>query len=84
MKSTGIVRQVDQLGRIVIPKELRTQLGIEQGTPLEIFVDEESIILRGYRPGCIYCKSVKDLKQFAGKRICPDCIEAIKKMQESK
>lgn len=55
MKSTGIVRKVDELGRIVLPIELRRTLGIEEKDRIEIFVDGESIILRKYQPACIFC-----------------------------
>ena len=69
MKSTGIVRKVDELGRIVLPIELRRTLGIEEKDRIEIFVDGESIILRKYQPACIFCDNAKD--------ICPDCIRAM-------
>ena len=60
MKSTGIVRKVDELGRIVLPIELRRTLGIEEKDRIEIFVDGESIILRKYQPACIFCDNAKD------------------------
>ena len=62
MKSTGIVRKVDELGRIVLPIELRRTLGIEEKDRIEIFVDGESIILRKYQPACIFCDNAKDRK----------------------
>ena len=61
MKSTGIVRKVDELGRIVLPIELRRTLGIEEKDRIEIFVDGESIILRKYQPACIFCDNAKDI-----------------------
>ena len=77
MKSTGIVRKVDELGRIVLPIELRRTLGIEEKDRIEIFVDGESIILRKYQPSCIFCDNAKDIINYKGKNICPDCIRAM-------
>ena len=78
MKSTGIVRKVDELGRIVLPIELRRTLGIEEKDRIEIFVDGESIILRKYQPACIFCDNAKDIINYKGKNICPDCIRALR------
>lgn len=77
MKSTGIVRKVDELGRIVLPIELRRTLGIEEKDRIEIFVDGESIILRKYQPACIFCDNAKDIINYKGKNICADCIRAM-------
>lgn len=77
MKSTGIARKVDELGRIVLPIELRRTLGIEEKDRIEIFVDGESIILRKYQPACIFCDNAKDIINYKGKNICPDCIRAM-------
>lgn len=77
MKATGIVRKVDELGRIVIPKELRRTLNIEEGDPLEIFVDGEEVILRKYEPGCVFCGNVKYVVEFKGKKVCTNCIKDI-------
>ncbi len=79
MKSTGIIRKVDGLGRIVVPKELRRTLGIEQKDPLEIYVDAEKIILKKYEPACIFCSSADDAENFKGKIICGQCLEEMKK-----
>ena len=77
MTSTCIVRKVDELGRIVLPIELRRTLGIEEKDRIEIFVDGESIILRKYQPACIFCDNAKDIINYKGKNICPDCIRAM-------
>ena len=77
MKSTGIVRKVAELGRIVLPIALRRTLGIEEKDRIEIFVDGESIILRKYQPACIFCDNAKDIINYKGKNICPDCIRAM-------
>ena len=79
VKSTGIVRKVDELGRIVIPIELRRNLDIEIKDSLEIFVENESIILKKYAPACIFCGQAKNISSFKGKNICPSCIAEIKK-----
>lgn len=75
MKSTGIVRKVDELGRVVLPIELRRTLGIEIKDALEIYVDENTIILKKYEPACIFCDNARDIKVFKGKSICADCIK---------
>ncbi|KAJ51794.1 transcriptional pleiotropic regulator of transition state genes [Clostridium tetanomorphum] len=78
MKSTGIVRRVDELGRIVIPIELRRTLDIEIKDSLEIFVDGEHIILKKYNPSCIFCGNAKDVVNYKGKNICKQCLEELK------
>lgn len=80
MKATGIVRKVDELGRVVIPKELRKTFYITEGDPLEIYVDGDQIILKKYEPTCIFCGEGKDIKSFDGKNICPSCIKKIGKL----
>ena len=77
MKATGIVRRVDDLGRVVIPKELRNTLGIEDGDPLEIFTQDNLILLRKYAPGCVFCGSAVNLQMIGGKRLCRACISEI-------
>ena len=77
MKATGIVRKVDELGRVVIPIELRRSLGIDIKDGLEIFVDGEKIILRKYEPACIFCLSAEDIINYEGKMICASCAQAI-------
>ena len=75
MKSTGIVRHIDGLGRVTIPKELRSTLDIGETDPLEIFVDGDKVIFRKYQPGCYFCPSEDDLHAFHGKHICTSCIQ---------
>ena len=74
MKATGIVRKVDELGRIVLPIELRRTLSIEIRDPLEIYVDGESIVLKKYAPACILCGEAGDLVEYRGKKVCRKCI----------
>ena len=78
MKSTGIVRKVDELGRIVLPIEMRRTLDIAEKDALEIYVEGDSIILRKYQPACIFCDNMKNVVSFQGKNICSDCLEKIK------
>lgn len=77
MKSTGIVRKVDELGRVVIPIELRRTLGIEEKDALEIYVDSEKIILKKYEPACIFCGNATDVQHYRGKLVCRDCALAM-------
>jgi transcriptional pleiotropic regulator of transition state genes len=74
MKSTGIVRKVDELGRVVLPVELRRNLAIEEKDGLEIFIDSDKIILRKYEPSCVFCGSVNDMTTFRGKNVCKQCM----------
>ena len=78
MKSTGIVRKLDELGRVVIPKEIRNKLDIEEKDPIEIFADGNSIVLKKFEENCIFCNSTKNLVKFKDKQICQKCIEKIK------
>ena len=80
MKATGIVRKLDQLGRIVIPKELRTTFDLNENDPIEIFVDGSDIILRKYQPACIFCNEATDVLQFDGKNVCKKCLAKIKNL----
>lgn len=79
MKSTGIVRKVDELGRIVLPIELRRTLDIAEKDSLEIYVDEASIVLKKYEPACIFCGNVKNVTNYKGKNICTACMKELKK-----
>lgn len=81
MKATGIVRKVDELGRIVIPVEIRRIMEIEEKDPLEIFTDDNGmIILRKYGYSCAFCSSENEVKMYQGKNICSKCISKISKL----
>lgn len=80
MKSTGMVRPVDELGRIVLPKELRRSLDINPRDSVEIFTDGDRIILQKYQPACIFCGNADRVIYYEGKRICTECLEKIKAM----
>lgn len=73
MKSTGMVRRIDELGRVVIPMEMRRSMNIEDGDAFEIFVDGDRIVLSKYLPLCIFCGSGEDLAEYNGKKICKSC-----------
>lgn len=84
MKSTGVVRKVDSLGRVVLPIELRRTLGIEgadggKGTPLEIYVDGENIVLKKHNPGCECCGETNGLTEILGLKVCPKCLREFEK-----
>ena len=74
MKSTGIVRRVDDLGRVVLPIELRRTLDIGERDSLEIFVEDNSIILKKYEPACIFCNDTKDVVVYKGRNVCMNCV----------
>ncbi len=78
MKSTGIVRKVDELGRIVLPIEIRKNMEIDKkGDAVEIFIDEGKIILKKYQPACVFCGNADRVVYFEGKLLCRDCIARI-------
>ena len=79
MKSKGIVRNIDELGRLVVPKEMRTTLDINCNDPVEISMEGDSIILKKYIPHCIFCESDADLTVFKGKKICAGCLKEMTK-----
>ena len=78
MKSTGIVRKVDELGRIVLPIEMRRTLDIGEKDALEIYVEGSSVILKKYKPSCVFCDATKDITVFQGQNICPQCLQELK------
>lgn len=77
MKATGIVRKVDELGRVVIPMELRKTLGIGEKDPLEIFVNGDTVVLRKYAPGCTFCGNTEIETHLLNKPICSSCTKEI-------
>ena len=78
VKATGIVRKVDELGRIVLPIELRRTLDIAERDPLEIYVEGSSIVLKKYRPTCVFCDSVKDISVYREKNVCARCLRELR------
>lgn len=81
MKSTGIIRRMDELGRVVIPIEIRNKFDIVEKDPIEIYVDGSSIILKKYEPNCIFCGSTKDLVEYKNKLVCRKCSESLSELQ---
>ncbi|MGA8944135.1 MAG: AbrB/MazE/SpoVT family DNA-binding domain-containing protein [Thermoactinomyces sp.] len=79
MKGTGIVRKVDHLGRIVLPKGLRDLLDIQPSDGVEVFVDDQYIVLKKYAPSCIFCGSMDEVVYYRGKTVCKECVEEIAK-----
>lgn len=77
MKSTGIVRKVDELGRIVLPAELRRTLDIGERDELEIYLDDDKVVLKKYEPSCVFCASNCKLVNYRGRNICMDCVQKL-------
>ena len=80
VKATGIVRKVDELGRIVLPIEMRRTLDIGERDALEIYVEGSSVILKKFKPSCIFCDATKDVVVFKGKNVCPKCLRELKEL----
>lgn len=81
MKSTGIIRRMDELGRVVIPIEIRNQFNIAEKDPMEIYVDGSSIVLKKFEPNCIFCGNTKNLLEYHDKLICTKCSEKISNLK---
>ena len=84
MKSTGIIRRVDELGRVVIPIEIRNQFNIIEKDPIEIYVEGGTIVLKKFEPNCIFCGNTKNLVAFNDKLICEECAKKIGKWEPEK
>lgn len=84
MKSTGIIRRMDELGRVVIPIEIRNQFNIVEKDPIEIYVDGSSIVLKKFEPNCIFCGNTKNLLSYNDKLICKNCSSKIGDLKEEK
>lgn len=83
MKSTGIVRKLDELGRVVIPKEIRNKLDIEEKDPIEIYLEGNSVILKKFESGCIFCNNSNGLSTYRDKLICKKCLEKISNLNSN-
>ena len=84
MKATGIIRRVDELGRVVIPIEIRNQFNIVEKDPIEIYVNDSSIILKKFEPNCVFCGSTENLVEYKDKLVCEKCREKINELNEAK
>ena len=82
MKATGIIRRVDELGRVVIPIEIRNQFTSVEKDPIEIYVDDSSIILKKYEPNCVFCGNTNDLIEYKGKLVCEKCSKELNILHE--
>lgn len=82
MKSTGIVRKVDDLGRIVLPIELRRTLSIDEKDPLEIYVNGDNIILKKYEPACVFCGRTEGVLNYKEKNVCGNCVGTLQDLKE--
>lgn len=80
MKSTGIVRKIDEQGRIVLPIELRRTLDVGDRDELEIYMEDDKVILRKYEPACVFCASTFGLVTYRGKNVCMECIHNMNKI----
>lgn len=79
MKAIGIVRKIDELGRIVLPIEIRKTMDIKSRDAVEMFVTEDKIVLKKYEPACIFCGDADNVTFYRGKLICSECLEALKR-----
>jgi transcriptional pleiotropic regulator of transition state genes len=82
MKPAGVVRKVDQLGRIVLPKSLRKRYQMNEGDPVEILVQGDHIILERYRPKCVFCGNMDRVSEFKERHICADCLTEMNRLKE--
>ena len=78
MKLIGIVRRIDELGRVVIPVELRKILDISEKDPVEIFAESDRIVVRKYTPSCLFCGSTNNITSFKNKLICEECLDSMR------
>lgn len=85
MKSLGIVRRIDEVGRIVLPKELRREFDLRDSEDaVEIFVHEDQIILKKYAPACSFCKSADNLVEYMDRKVCKHCVESLQMLANAK
>ena len=83
MKATGIIRRVDELGRVVIPIEIRNQFNIVEKDQIEVYVDDSAIILKKYEPNCIFCGNTENLVEYKDKLVCDKCSSELSLLQET-
>lgn len=82
MKSTGIVRKIDELGRIVLPMEIRKTMELNNRDAIEIFVENDKIILKKYLPACLFCGGTGDVIFYKGKLICSECLDGLRDLSK--
>lgn len=77
MKATGVVRKIDDLGRVTLPIELRRTLNIDIKDPVQIFVEGDLIVLKKYEPACVFCGEANEVENFRGKNVCKSCAKEL-------
>ena len=82
MKTKGIIRKVDEVGRIIIPSEIRSVLNIDYRDQVEVFLDNNSMIVKKYVPTCIFCGETKNISVFKDKQVCARCLKELSKLNE--
>lgn len=82
MKSTGIVRRVDEFGRISLPVEMRKTMGLEEKSPVEFFVDGNAIVVKKYSPSCVFCGESEEVVEYLGKMVCANCIATLSEIKK--
>ena len=80
MKAIGVTNRVDRLGKVILPKKLRSALDIKIGDPVEIYLDGDLLYMKKYFPECFFCESIENVKEYRSKIICKNCLEALKKL----
>lgn len=80
MKATGLVRKIDDLGRVVIPAEIRRIMGIDEKNPIEIYIEFDKIVLKKYEPTCTFCAATNEVQIYHGKQVCRKCAEELSAM----
>ena len=84
MKSTGIIRGLDNMGRVVIPKEIRKFLDMTEGEDaIEIYMQDDCIVLKKHKPSCIFCSAEEDCIEFENQTVCKSCIEKMQMINQA-
>lgn len=80
MKSIGIIRNIDEMGRVCLPQETRKMLNMDSGDPIEFYVQDDAIVIKRYQKGCTFCGSTEGVKDFYGRKLCRGCMDKIAKV----
>ncbi len=78
MKTPGMIRKIDDLGRIVLPSQLRRSLDLQCGDELEVYMEDDCLVLKKFAPACIFCGGIQELRAFRGKNVCKNCMQIMK------
>lgn len=82
MKCTGIVRKVDEFGRISLPAEMRKTMGLDEKAPVEFFVDGNTIVIKKHSPSCVFCGETETVVEYLGKLVCTNCIKTLSEIDK--